>query len=253
MYVQTGCSFKVVDRLLIGFVVTHCVVIDAICFDLDGTLFDDRQYVRAGLLAAADLLNRETGVDPSDELLSAYFQRGIKEGTFDTVLAELGVSTELVGELVAAYHANDAPLVPFPDAESTLERLASDYEMAVVTGGTNGEAKLGRLGLDGYFDAVIVAPVGGCSKQEPEPFEAALAELNTTPAQTAVVGDRPAVDFAQPNRLGMTTIRVLRGQYATVPASRATEPDLVVEDLSSVPEVLQSEPKDSSAPTGTDR
>ena len=103
---------------------------DALCFDLDGTLFDDRQYVRAGLLAAADVVQRETGVDISDELLSAYFRRGIKEGTFDTVLDELGVSTELVGELVTAYHANDAPLVPFPDAEQTLKNLASDYEMA---------------------------------------------------------------------------------------------------------------------------
>jgi len=211
---------------------------DALCFDLDGTLFDDRQYVRAGLLAAAEVVERERGVDISAELLSAYFQRGLTEQTFDRVLEECGLSTDLVPELVTAYHANSAPLVPFPDAESTLERLRPEYDLGVVTGGSNGAAKLDRLGLGGYVDSVIVAPARGWSKREPEPFEAVLAELNATPEETAVVGDRPAVDFAQPNRLGLLTVRVRRGQYATTVADTGTEPDVVVDSLSAIPDIL---------------
>ena len=211
---------------------------DALCFDLDGTLFDDRQYVRAGLLAAAEVVSRERGVDISAELLSAYFQRGLTERTFDRVLDEYGLSTDLVPELVTAYHANSAPLVPFPDAESTLERLRPEYDLGVVTGGTNGEAKLDRLGLANYFDTVIVAPGRGWSKREPEPFEAVLAELNATPEETAIVGDRPAVDFAQPNRMGLLTVRVRRGQYAMTTASGGTEPDVEVDSLSAIPDVL---------------
>ena len=214
---------------------------DAVCFDLDGTLFDDRQYVRAGLLAAADVVERQTGVDLAAELLTAYFQRGITEGTFDTVLEEHRLSTDFIPKLVTAYHANDAPLVPFPDAEPTLEGLRTDYDLAVVTGGTNGAAKLDRLGVAHYFDAVIVAPARGWSKREPEPFEAVLSELEATPTTTAVVGDRPAIDFAQPNRLGMQTVRVRRGRYATVAASSAAEPDHVVDSLRAVPEVLQGD------------
>ena len=222
---------------------------DAVCFDLDGTLFDDRQYVRAGLLAAADVIDRETGVDLSAELLRAYFQRELTERTFDHVLDEHGLSIDLVPELVTAYHGHSAPLVAFPDAEPTLERLGREYDLAVVTGGTNGATKLDRLGLTGYFDSVVVAPAHGWSKREPEPFEAALGELGVTPDGTAVVGDRPAVDFVQPNRMGMLTVRVRRGRYATVVASEATDPDLVVESLGAVPEVLRREGRDESTAT----
>jgi putative hydrolase of the HAD superfamily len=220
---------------------------DAVCFDLDGTLFDDRQYVRAGLLAAADLLEGDTGVDLSTELLAAYFQRRVTEQTFDRVLDEHGLSTGLVPELVSAYHANDAPLVPFSDAEPTLDRLRAEYDLAVVTGGTNGESKLDRLGLAQYFDSVIVAPAHGWSKREPEPFEAMLAALESTPERTVVVGDRPAVDFVQPNRMGLPTIRVERGRYATVEPTEATTPDYVVDRLSAVPEVLRQQLDGSAA------
>ena len=172
---------------------------DAVCFDLDGTPFDDRQDVRAGLLAAADVLEDETGVDLAAELLAAYFQREATERTFDTVLAEHGLPTDLVPALVAAYHEHDGSPVPYPDAESTLERLGTAYDLAAMTGGTNGATKLDRLGVAHYFDTVIIAPSRGWSKRDPEPFEAVLAELNTTPAATAVGGDRPAIDVAQPD------------------------------------------------------
>mgnify|MGYP006273764289 CR=1 FL=1 len=225
---------------------------DAVCFDLDGTLFDDRQYVRAGLLAAADVVERETGVDLAAELLAAYFQDGFTERTFDRVLDEHGLSTDLVPELVTAYHANDAPLVPFPDAEPTLEMLQTAYDLAVVTGGTNGAAKLERLGVAHYFDTVVVAPARGWTKREPEPFEAVLSALAATPAETAVVGDRPAIDFVQPNRLGMRTVRVRRGRYASVAASAAAEPDHVVDSLGAVPEMFRREQGTESATTGAD-
>ena len=225
---------------------------DAVCFDLDGTLFDDRQYVRAGLLAAADVIDRETGVDLSAELLEAYFRRGLTERTFDRVLDEHDLSTDLVPRLVTAYHANSAPLVPFPDAESTLEGLREAYDLAVVTGGTNGRTKLDRLGLTDYVDSVVVAPARGWSKRDPEPFEVALGELGARPDRTAVVGDRPAVDFGQPNRLGMLTVRVRRGRYATAAASEATASDIEVDSLAAVPNVLRREGGDGSTAIGAD-
>lgn len=123
-----------------------------------------------------------------------------------------------------------------------------------MTGGTNGETKLNRLGMSGYFDVVIVAPIHGWSKREPEPFNAALEELEAAPAETAVVGDRPAVDFVQPNRMGLLTVRVRRGRYATVRASTAAEPDHVVDCLSSVPDVLRrAQPAESGATSAADR
>lgn len=210
----------------------------AVCFDLDGTLFDDRQYVRGGLRHAGDVLADWTGLELTDALLDAYFERGITESTFDTVLREHGQPTELVTALVAAYHDNDATLSPFPETVPTLETLVDEYRLGVVTGGTNGREKLDRLGLEEYFETVFVSPVYGSSKREPEIFEATLDTLSVKPTEAIYVGDRPSLDFPQPNRLGMTTVRVKTGRYAEADATENATPDYVVDSLDDLPPIV---------------
>jgi putative hydrolase of the HAD superfamily len=209
-----------------------------VCFDLDGTLFDDRQYVRAGLERAAEVLQAETGHDLEEELLEAYFQRGIRETTFDTVLKEHDLSTEHVPDLVAAYHDHEADLVPFSATEPVLDRVAEEYRLGLITGGTNGRSKIRRLGLEEYFDTVIVTPESGTTKRQPDPFESLLSSVGATPSECAVVGDRPSLDFPQPNRMGMTTIRVRTGYYADVDATDEASPDYTVPELGAVPDLL---------------
>jgi len=187
-------------------------MVDAVCFDLDGTLFDDRQYVRAGLHSAGAHLERRTGVDLTDELVDAYFQRGVTEGTFDTVLAEQDISDEYVTELVDAYHANDGELEPFEGVEAVLDELAASYALGLITGGRNGRRKLRRLGLSEYFDTALVTSDRPYSKHDPDPFRSVLGDLGVAPAAAAYVGDRPELDFPQPSWLGMLTVRVETGR-----------------------------------------
>lgn len=211
---------------------------DALYFDLDGTLFDDRQYVRGGLQHAGEVLAEQTGRDLTDELVSAYFEREITGSTFDTVLAEHGLSTDLVPMLVTAYHNNAAELSPFPDAKPTLDTLNETYRLGLITGGTNGREKLDRLGLSEYFETIFVGPEYGCSKHQPQIFEAALDLLDVGPSQAAYIGDRPSLDFPQPNRLGMTTVRVTTGRYATAEATGDTQPDYTVDRLAELQSVI---------------
>jgi len=214
----------------------------AVCFDLDGTLFDDRQYVRAGLLHAGDRLESIADIDLSTELLEAYFDRGIREGTFDIVLAEHDISQVHVPELVEAYHDNDADLTPFPGAAETLATLADDHDLALITGGHNGMGKLRRLGLNGYFDTVLVTSEEPYTKRDPRPFNTVLDALDATAGEAVYVGDRPGLDFFQPNQLGMGTIRVKTGQYADVDATGQVEPDVTIPTVRKLPELLTSQP-----------
>ncbi len=211
----------------------------AVCFDLDGTLFDDRQYVRAGLEAAAEELAAREGVDLRAELLAAYFRRGITERTFDVVLSEAGLSTDHVPALVDAYHGIDASLVPYPDAEATLTKLCGEYRLGLVTGGRNGRTKLRRLGLARYFGAVVVTPERGEEKTESAPFVDALAALGVSPSDAAYVGDRPTLDVRRPADLGMATIRVRRGRFGDEESEGGLEPDATVDSLEGVPAALE--------------
>jgi putative hydrolase of the HAD superfamily len=214
-------------------------MIRAVGFDLDGTLFDDRQYVRAGLDAAARELESRTGVAAREDLHDAYFERGIRERTFDHVLDAHDLPPELVGDLVEAYHAHEADLDPYPETVATLDALESDYRLGLLTGGTNGREKLDRLGIASSFDAVVVAAGADATKHEPEPFVDLLDALGVEASDAAYVGDRPEIDFRHPNDLGMYTVRVAVGRFADVPADGEDEqPDATVESLDELPDRL---------------
>lgn len=213
-------------------------MVRSVLFDLDGTLYDDRQYVRAGLLNAAETLEDKTGCDLAADLLEAYFQKGIHERTFDVVLAQNGLSCDHIPRLVEAYHAHDKPLVPFPDTVPVLTELTATHKLGLVTGGTNGREKLCRLGITSHFDDILVTADTNTTKREVDPFVSILSELDMRPSKSVYVGDRPCLDFVHPNRLGMGTIRVLSGQYAERSADGEAQPDVVIDNLSDLPDVL---------------
>lgn len=211
----------------------------AVCFDLDDTLYPYAAYARAGLAAAADRLEAATGRGLQEELFELYFGAGHTEGTFDRLLADHGLSVP-VEELVEAYHGALGPLALYPDAERALDALArADRRLAVVTDGYNGRAKLGRLGVIDRFDAVVVGPELGVSKDGPEPFERVFAALGVDPDEAVYIGDDPRVDFRVPNELGMGTVRLRRGRYAGLePAEQAAAPQLELSGLDPLPELL---------------
>lgn len=213
-------------------------MVTAVCFDLDGTLYDDRQYVRAGFERAARLLEAEIGEDLYDEFLTAFFERGVRERTFDRVLEERGLSTDYVPELVAAYHGHSAELEPYPEARAVLDELASRYDLAVLTDGTNGRSKLDRLGLAEYFDVTLVTADTPVTKRDPEPFRDALSSLSAAPEEAVYVGDRPDLDFPRSNAIGMHTVRVRRGTFRGVEAADRADPDETVETLAELPDAI---------------
>lgn len=214
--------------------VTTPRAIDAVCFDLDDTLFDFGQYVRAGLEAAADRIWVHTGRRLHDELRSLYFEEGVTEGTFDRLLERHDLPDDLVPELVSAYHDQRGPLEPYPDAVSTLTRLGSQYALGVLTDGRNGRGKLRRLGIADRFDAVVVTHERPFAKPDVEAFERLLSRLDVEPAATVYVGDHPGLDVRGANELGMTTVRLRRGRFADRPSDGEAAPDLEIHELSAL-------------------
>jgi putative hydrolase of the HAD superfamily len=133
---------------------------------------------------------------------------------------------------VAAYHSSTEPLSPYDDANEVLSVLAADYRLGLITDGREGEAKLDRLDIRDYFDAVLVTPTVGRSKHHPEVFDRVLSTLSVPPSDAVYVGDDPRVDFRVPNDMGMRTVRLRRGRYTDLdPADDAAAPDREVEGL----------------------
>jgi putative hydrolase of the HAD superfamily len=95
---------------------------------------------------------------------------------------------------------------PFADALPCLEWLrAAHVKVAAVTNGSGAHqyTKLADVGLEGYFDAVIIAGELGAAKPDPMIFNTACLNLGVRPEQTVHVGDRLEVDAIGARDAGM--------------------------------------------------
>ena len=213
----------------------------AVCFDLDGTLYDDRTYVEAGFRSASSYLSAEYGIETFGDMVWEYAIERNFEAVFDCIIDTYELPDTELNNLITAYHNSSPELQPYPETKTMLANLPDNCPTAVITGGKHGKKKLQQLGLGDTFDEVYVTPDNGTSKRDATPFNAVLNTLEVAPERAVFVGDNPELDFYWPNSLGMSTVWVRRPEtFFQSPDSTDVRPEYVFPDLSLVPAVVDS-------------
>ena len=190
----------------------------AVIFDLDDTLYEERQFVESGFRAVAHVLAKRSGRTETAlfarmlEILQAQGRGAI----FDTLLAEVSPGSHTPDEvrlLLYVYRSHRPAIALFPEARPTLALLReAGYRLGIVTdgAGTVQRNKIAALDLEPLVDAVVCTDEIGREWWKPSttPFNVALALLDVAAADAAYVGNDPGKDFAGPNALGMRTIQI---------------------------------------------
>ncbi|MGO2486120.1 MAG: HAD family hydrolase [Pseudomonas taetrolens] len=130
---------------------------------------------------------------------------------------------------IEARHA----LQVFPQAEPTLDALARDYALGVVT---NGNADVRRIGLGHHFAFVLCAEDIGIAKPDARLFHEALLRGGVTANMAVHVGDHPGDDIAGAQQAGLRAIWFNPGGKHW---DGATPPDAEIGCLSELPAVLK--------------
>lgn len=199
----------------------------AVVFDLDDTLYPERDYVRSGYGAVAEHLRRRLGrQDPFEDWLWRRFRSGRSGGAFDALNEHfaLGLSDADIADLVNVYRRHRPAIQPRPGAVEVLAGLRQRCPLGLLSDGylPAQRLKLEALGLAGLFRAVVFTEEMGreCWKPSAAGYEAVRAQLGVPNEACAYVADNPAKDFLAPNRLGWRTVRLLcEGQvHADEPA-----------------------------------
>lgn len=218
-----------------------------IVFDLDDTLYLERDYVRSGFAAVAARLAIELGAASWFDSLWGLFESGERGKTFDRLLAEKGHGNDplLVNSLVALYR-NHAPAIHIlDDAEACMSQLRGLTPMAVVTDGPieSQVRKADALGVGLWAAPVIYTAALGADFGKPHPRAFALAQEShrAEPQRCVYVADNPAKDFVGPRRLGWRTVRVRRPEGLHAKAPSRGDVDLEVRDLRGLPRWLEQE------------
>jgi len=192
--------------------------LDAVCFDLDGTLCvsaqdTDRLLARAfddagvdPLFDVDDLWTIDTSTLPTAETHLEFYTNLFREGA---ARAEGALSEDPIEQVAGAYldHHDPTAVEPRDGALAALAAARDRYPVGLVTNGgasTQG-AKLSALGIEDAFDVrVFCDPAAGIEpKPDPRPMERALEALGTPAERTLFVGNSLGADVAGAHATGM--------------------------------------------------
>ena len=211
-----------------------------IVFDLDDTLFAERDYVRSGFLAVDQYLVSIFGIGGFFDRAWSLFEIGNRGTTFETVLPSLGLTQpELVRELVEVYrnHMPDIALLPDAEIRLNIARAAGDA-LALISDGPHisQQKKVAALKLDRWFSQVILTDLWGREYWKPNAraFKEIMLYYKNPACEFTYVADNPTKDFVAPRHLGWKTVQVKRplGEYRNAaPPSADYAPDSTIVSL----------------------
>ena len=200
-------------------------------FDVDDTLYLERDYVLSGFRCVGQHLHSTLGVEGFTDRAWRRFLNGGRNDIFDRTLEDLGAefNARLIAELVEVYRNHVPDIELLPDSRRCLEAVrSSGIAMGIVTDGPSSSqhAKIKALGLEHYAEVVVVtADLGpGRSKPHLAPFQAVQQRLGMEGPFLTYVADNPTKDFLAPARLGWRTLRVRR--EAALHRHRPSGPDV---------------------------
>ena len=216
--------------------------IRVITLDLDDTLWDIMPVIRRAEAALdswfAEHYPKIAERWPSEkrqalrrEIVAAHADRShdltfLRKRVIAYMAEDSGYPAAISEAAFAVFDEHRNRLELFPDALPALRRLSEHYRIVAVT---NGNARLDKVGIAGYFDGFVSARSAGAAKPDPRIFAAALEAGGRPPAETLHVGDHPEHDVHGARRAGLRTAWVNR-QSEPWPGERAAA-DLEVTDL----------------------
>ena len=216
-------------------------------FDLDDTLYMERDFARSGFMAVDDWSRSALGVDGFFEMAWRLFQEGPRGNLFDVALERLGVDvgTATVQKMVEVYRDHKPTIDLLPDAARLLASHGDYAGFAIVTDGFHDtqQRKIDALGVEAFCDPVVKTDQWGRDYWKPHvrAFLTIQEHYGRPGAAFTYVGDNPMKDFVAPKSLGWHTVRVRRegGLHALRDAeSEVAAPARTISSLDQLIEVL---------------
>ncbi|MET0659706.1 MAG: HAD family hydrolase [Steroidobacteraceae bacterium] len=222
--------------------------VHTVVFDLDDTLYPERDFVLSGFAAVDRWLRANHDVEGFESQAQALFAKGQRGRIFDQVLEILPtrLPAELVPTLVEVYRSHQPQLRLFADAEDALTWIATTrLHSALITDGIGAvqRGKIEALGLCSRIGRCIVTDeLGGKQFWKPhqEAFRRIMAAYPGPTDGYLYVADNPRKDFIAPHQLGWRTLRLRRAgtEHAEYEGTTDELADGEISTLASLPQFL---------------
>jgi putative hydrolase of the HAD superfamily len=201
--------------------------IQAICFDLDDTLWDLPPVLRRAerelyawygrnypavteRFSAAEIRRMRTEIaDEFPELLHDLTELRMK--VLRRIAEQSGYPESMADEAFHIINRERNRVDLFADVLPALDLLAGRCRLFTLS---NGNANLEAIGIARHFEMSFSAREIGVAKPNPEIFHAVCERSGLLPEQVVHVGDHPENDIVAARSVGMVTVWVNRQQTA---------------------------------------
>lgn len=213
--------------------------IQALCFDVDGTLSDtDDLYVEKFLPFFR--FSRDPARAARRFVMWAEAPGNLLMGIPD----HLGLDDELHRLYDWLNHRFPRPLKHFrlvPGVREMLEQLSPRYPMAIVSARDDRTTRvfLDQSGLASCFQVVVTAITAEHTKPYPDPIYFAAHKMGVQPENCLMIGDT-TVDILAGKRAGAQTVGVLCG-FGERPELEKSGADLILENTSDLTGALRAD------------
>lgn len=218
-------------------------MIKVVIFDLDGTLLNRDESVKVFINKQYERLNKWVNHTPKEKYTKRFIEldnRGYvwKDKVYQQLTEELeitGVTWEdLLQDYISQFKNN---CIPFQNLFEMLEELKNkNFILGMITNGI-GQFQMDNikaLGIEKYFQTILISEWEGLKKPDPNIFLRALKQLDVPPNQSVYVGDHPVNDVKAAQNVGMKAIwkKDIQWDYFT--------PDLMIDDLGELPSIISN-------------
>jgi len=222
-------------------------VLRALVFDLDDTLYVEKDFVKSGYKAVAGHL-ADTGrcsFEMTFPLMLETLETQGRHMVFQALLERFPKEAISIPELIDVYRQHMPTIQLLPGYLDLLRGFGRKYKLGMITDGLPAvqERKVRALGLSDVMDKIIYTWEYGSGKQKPHPlpFSMMLDYLGVEPGSTLFVGDNPEKDCMGAHGVGMKVAQIQNatsdgGQFS---AAGREVPEFVIKTLYELPQILQ--------------
>lgn len=189
--------------------------IEAIFFDLDGTLLDRDASLIKFINDQYDRFKSELHLIDKSYYSNRFIEldaRGYvwKDKVYSQLLQELNITAltweELLEDYITNFRHSCAGFQKLHEVLGELKQMG--MKLGIIS---NGKTQfqmdnIKALGIEGYFDSILISEAVGLRKPDSQIFHKGLEDLAVTASHSIFVGDHPENDVAASKRAGMTGI-----------------------------------------------
>ncbi|WP_079506765.1 HAD family hydrolase [Mesobacillus jeotgali] len=187
----------------------------AVLFDLDGTLLDRESSLLKFAGSQYDRFYRDLSVINKEDYINRFIEldsRGYvwKDKVYNSLLKEFNLRGMTCEVLLEDYMTNfKYTCIGFPHLHEVLVSLQQmGLKLGLIS---NGKTRfqmdnVKALGIEGFFDCILISEEVRLSKPDPLIFQKALEKLGVSAAQSIYVGDHPEKDVSASRKIGMVGV-----------------------------------------------